>query len=267
MNELISWQAVVRISLLVSASLIGAAGCVTGAEHAPEHAPEHADNLAQQLEDDFGGPDGLLAFFRDHGDDEIREVLKDYDLGYVTQAAITDCPQYFSSAERNTWHSISGELYFIDSSGRPRRAYTYLPPVASESRNTSCQTSVGQWGDAEKPSSDYDGGHLIGSQLGGWGARANLVPQEANFNRGNYVQIENQMAKCGGLSKERMLYSITVSYPNSSTLVPSTWNVYIQDRVQGDFVSLNFQNVSQGGSNGTSERQRGVSFLSANGCN
>jgi hypothetical protein len=54
---------------------------------------------------------------------------------------------------------------------------------------------------------------------------------------------------------------------NSTTLIPNTWNVYIEDRTQGDNVSLNFQNAYQGGPNGTSERNRGVSFLSANGCN
>ncbi|WP_368669026.1 DNA/RNA non-specific endonuclease, partial [Corallococcus sp. CA053C] len=41
------------------------------------------------------------------------------------------------------------------------------PPQAFSSHHA--ETSVGQWGDAENPSNDYDGGHLIGSQLGGWG--------------------------------------------------------------------------------------------------
>lgn len=255
-----SRNAAFHLSLLVSASLVGATGCeVTG--------PELAGDPAQQLEDDFGGPGGLLEFFESHSEDEIRETLEAYELGYVTEASITDCPKTFPSDYRSTWYSLTGEHYYIDSAGRPSKAYSYLPPISSESRNDSCQASVGQWGDAANPGTDYDGGHMIGSQLGGWGARANLVPQEANFNRGNYAQLENKMAKCDGLSSGRMLYSITVSYPNSSTLIPSTWNVYIKDRTQGDYVSLNFKNVSQGGPNGTSERERGVSFLSANGCN
>jgi hypothetical protein len=260
MNKYISKRSVLHFSFLVSASLIGATGCeVTG--------PELANDPAQQLEDDFGGPGGLLEFFESHSEDEIREALATYELGYVTEAAITDCPQTFESSFRSTWHSITGEYYFIDSAGRPSKAYSHLPPVRSEVRNESCQAGVGQWGDAANPGTDYDGGHLIGSQLGGWGARANLVPQVANFNRGNYVQLENKMATCGGLSNGRMLYSITVSYQNSTTLIPNTWNVYIEDRTQGDNVSLNFQNAYQGGPNGTSERNRGVSFLSANGCN
>lgn len=261
MKNLISCNAVLRISLLVSASLLGATSC------AGTIGPALSDDPAQQLEDDFGGPNGLLEFFESHSEDEVRAILGEYQIGYVTADSITDCPKKFSSAERNTWHRINGEYYFVDSAGRPRRAYAYLPPVVTASRDDSCQASVGQWGDAENPSNDYDGGHMIGSQLGGWGARANLVPQDSNFNRGNYVQLENQMAKCKSLSSGRMLYSITVSYPSSSTLIPSTWNVYIEDRNQGDFVSLNFKNTDQGGSSGTSERNRGVSFLSANGCN
>jgi hypothetical protein len=260
MNKHISGKSAFHLSFLVSASLIGATGCeVTG--------PELASDPAQRLEDDFGGPAGLLEFFDSRSEGEIRATLEAYELGYVTQASITDCPQTFPSGFRSTWYSLTGEHYYIDSAGRPSKGYSHLPPVNSEARNDSCQASVGQWGDAANPGADYDGGHLLGSQLGGWGARANLVPQEANFNRGNYAQLENKMATCDGLSSGRMLYSVTVSYPNSTTLIPGTWNVYIEDRTQGDFVSLNFQNASQGGSNGTSERNRGVNFLTANGCN
>jgi hypothetical protein len=259
MNRSISWKTVSLVSLLASASLVGATGCDTTGQALPV-------DPAQQLEDDFGGPAGLLELFESHSEDEIRATLEAYDLGFEIQA-ITDCPKTFSSSYRTTWHKINGKYYYIDSAGRPSRAYAYLPPIATAARNDSCQTSVGQWGDQENPSVDYDGGHMIGSQLGGWGARANLVPQEANFNRGNYAQLENKMAKCGGLSNGRMLYSITVSYPTSSTLIPGNWNVYIQDRTIGDYVSLNFKNAHQGGPNGTSERERGVSFLTAKGCN
>ncbi|WP_437809873.1 DNA/RNA non-specific endonuclease [Sorangium sp. So ce1078] len=55
------------------------------------------------------------------------------------------------------------------------------------------------WGDTENPSNDDDGGHLNGSQLGGWGRRANLVPQDASFSRANWVALENKMALCGSL--------------------------------------------------------------------
>ena len=228
-----------------------------------------------QLERDFGGPAGLMSFFESHKEEEIRQALAPYEIGFrivtVTpedvQGLITDCPQYFPSGDRNIFHSLNGEYYFIDGSGRPNRAYSYLPPIAAEARNDSCQTSVGQWGDAADPSNDYDGGHLIGSQLGGWGKRANLVPQDANFNRGNWAQLENKMATCASLPAGRLRYYIGANYPNGSTLIPNNMTMQITNQSSGANVSLSFSNTDYGGSNGTNERNRGTTFLSGQGCN
>lgn len=230
------------------------------------------EEIAAQLERDFGGPDGLMDFFQSHSEEEIRQALAPYGIGYrvhgrVTAAVISDCPKNFPSADRSKWHNFDGEYYYIDSSGRPNKAYKYLPPISAAARIDSCQTSIGQWGDAENPSNDYDGGHLIGSQLGGWGGRANIVPQDANFNRGNWVQLENKMATCGSLPSGRLRYYITASYSNSTKLIPSTMLMEITNRSTGSYVRLSFQNVDYGGSNGTSERTRGVNWLSSQGCN
>ncbi|WP_441292357.1 DNA/RNA non-specific endonuclease [Sorangium sp. KYC3313] len=108
---------------------------------------------------------------------------------------------------------------------------------------------------------------MIGSQLGGWGGRANLVPQEANFNRGNWVALENKMATCGSLPSGRMRYYIGANYPNSSTLIPNNMTMEITNRSTGSSVSMSFANTDGGGSNGTSEKNRGVSWLSSQGCN
>jgi DNA/RNA non-specific endonuclease len=229
---------------------------------------------AQTLEDDFGGPGELMQFLSSASEAEIAELLGAYGMGYVVHPPaseddknIADCPQYFPSADRNQWHNFDGEFYYVDGSGRPQRAYKYMPPIASAPRNETCQGNVGRWGDAENPSNNYDGGHLIAASLGGWGKRANLVPQDSNFNQGNWNQIEQRMARCGGLASQRMLYQVTLGYPNSSTLIPSSFGLFLQDRTQGDSISLSFQNVDLGGPNGTSERQRAVNFLIANGCN
>lgn len=230
------------------------------------------EGVASQLEQDFGGPSGLMDFFESHTEEEIREAMALYGVGYVahgnvTAALISDCPKFFPSGDRSIWHNFDGEYYFIDSAGRPNRAYKYLPPIVAAPRIDSCQTSVGQWGDAENPSNDYDGGHLIGSQLGGWGGRANIVPQDANFNRGNWVQLENKMAKCGSLPSGRLRYSIGANYPNSTTLIPNTMTMEITNQSTGSYVSMSFANVDSGGSNGTNERTRGVNWLSSQGCN
>ena len=223
--------------------------------------------LIERIERDFGGARGVMDFFETHTDEEIRRAMEPYGVGFTTSGLITDCPKNFPTSDRNTWHTVGGEYYFIDGSGRPNRAYAYLPPIVAEARADSCQTSVGQWGDAENPSNDYDGGHLIGSQLGGWGKRANLVPQDANFNRGNWAQMENKMATCKSLPTGRLRYTVGANYPNSTTLIPNTMTMEIRNQSTGSTVSLSFSNTDSGGSNGTSERTRGVSFLTSQGCN
>lgn len=241
-------------------------------------APDPTDNLSdsdnpvEQLEHDLGGPDALLDFFSTSTEDEIRALLSEYGMGYEVHdlsasahQVISDCPQFFPSSDRNKWHAFDGEYYYIDGSGRPSNAYKYLPVISAAPRDDGCQASVGQWGDAVS-SNDFDGGHLVGSQLGGWGRRANLVPQDANFNRGNWAQIENKMAQCGGLPSGRLLYKTSAGYPNGSTLIPSTMGLFIKDMVQGDSIARTFQNVDYGGSNGTTYRTQVVDFLSAQGC-
>ena len=231
-----------------------------------------------RLELAHGGPDGLRQFFATHSNEAITAELAQYGIGFevhdmaqvkILEArpqAITDCNKFFPSTDRVKWHFFNGEYYYIDSAGRPNRAYADLPPIKAEARISNCQTAIGQWGDAENPSSDYDGGHLIGSQLGGWGGRANIVPQEANFNRGNWAQLENKMAKCGVLANATMRYSINVEYSNTTALVPSAFVMEIIRKSNGSKITLRFTNVTSGGTNGTAERQRGVDFLTANGC-
>lgn len=237
---------------------------------------------AGRLEEAHGGADGLRQFFNTHSTAQITAELAQYGIGYevhdpeegkaskIQEArpqAITDCAKFFPTADRTKWHSFNGEFYYIDSSGRPNKAYADLPPIKAEARQDACQTSIGQWGDAENPSNDYDGGHLIGSQLGGYGGRANIVPQDANFNRGNWAQLENKMAKCGVLATGAMRYSIDVAYPSSSALVPSSFTMVITRASNGAKITLKFTNVDGGGANGTAERTRGTDFLTANGCN
>ena len=225
-----------------------------------------------QLERDFGGPDRLMDFFESHTEDEIRRAMAPYHIGYNTvpqapQGLISDCPMFFPASDRNIWNAFDGEYYFIDSSGRPNRAYSYLPPIVAGTRSDSCQASVGQWGDAADPSNDYDGGHMIGSQLGGWGKRANLVPQDANFNRGNWAVLENKMATCASLPSGRLRYYIGANYPNGSTIIPNNMTMQITNQATSANVSLSFSNTDGGGSNGTNEKNSGVTFLTNQGCN
>jgi len=264
--------AVLRATAALALALQLLGGCGGGGDIS------EPDDMAGRLEAAHGGADGLRQFFDTHGEDEIRAELGRFGIGYEVHASmsrmqeakaqlISDCVKFFPTADRVKWHNFDGEYYYIDSSGRPNKAYADLPPIVAEARQDSCQTSIGQWGDAEDPSNDYDGGHLIGSQLGGWGGRANIVPQDANFNRGNWAQLENKMAKCGVLASGAMRYSIDVGYPSSSALVPSSFTMTITRQSNGAKVTLHFTNVDGGGPNGTAERTRGTDFLTANGCN
>lgn len=230
------------------------------------------EGAVSQLERDFGGPSRLMDFFESHTEDEIQRALAPYNIGYRTitegpQGLITDCPKFFPSSDRNIFHSLNGEYYYIDGAGRPNRAYSYLPPIAAEVRNDSCQLNVGQWGDQENPSNDYDGGHMIGSQLGGWGKRANLVPQDANFNRGNWATLENKMATCASLPAGRLRYYIGSNYPNSTTVIPNNMTMQFTNQSSGANLTLSFDNTDYGGSNGTNQKNSGVSFLTNQGCN
>lgn len=200
-----------------------------------------------------GGIDGALG--------EVGGELED-----VTSELISDCPMYFASADRSTWRAFDGEYYYIDSVGRPLQAYKYLPPIVTAPRITACQTNIGRWGDAENPQDDYDGGHLIGSQLGGWGGRANIVPQNANLNRGNWVALENKLARCGALPSGQLKYEVAVHYPDSTTLIPDTMSMTMTNRSTGDSVAVSFENVAYGGVDGASAKDRGIAFLVAQGC-
>ncbi|MDM4765777.1 DNA/RNA non-specific endonuclease [Pelomonas sp. SE-A7] len=276
MLRISSSVAALRPTLALALMLQVLSGCGGGDDRGLTDSQEPV----ARLEAAYGGADGLRQFFDTHSAAQISAELSKYGIGYevhevetkskIQEAkpqAITDCVKYFPTADRTKWHNFNGEYYYIDSNGRPNKAYADLPPIKAEARQDSCQTSIGQWGDAENPSNDYDGGHLIGSQLGGWGGRANIVPQDANFNRGNWAQLENKMATCGGLATGAMRYSIDVAYPSASALVPSSFTMTITKQSNGAKVTMKFTNVDGGGPNGTADRIRGTDFLAANGCN
>ena len=75
------------------------------------------------------------------------------------------------------------------------------------------------------------------------------------------------MAKCAVLPTGRMRYYIGANYPNTTTLIPSTMTMELKNQSSGSYVLLSFSNVDYGGSNGTNEKNRGVTFLSNQGCN
>jgi hypothetical protein len=226
-----------------------------------------SDTGADHLEAEFGGPAGLMAFFDSTPDSTIATTLNAHAIAFArNDATLTECETTFPEGDRATWHAFDGEFYFIEAHGRPNRAYKYLPPIVEADRIEACQGNVGRWGDSEDESNDYDGGHMVGSQLGGYGGRVNLVPQDANFNRGNWVQIENTAAKCGALPDERIFYYVRAEYDDETSLVPKTMSLTLENRDTEESVSFTFKNVDGGGPEGTEQRTQAVEFLKAQGC-
>jgi len=119
----------IRYALGVAVLVGGAAGCV-------------ADDAITALEYDLGGPNGVMDLFQNNSEGEVREKLADYGIEYRTSDLISDCPKYFPASDRSFWQSFDGEFYYIESNGRPSRAYKYLPPIAAEARNDSCQAAA-----------------------------------------------------------------------------------------------------------------------------
>ncbi len=266
--------------LLVAA--VALAGCDTdGAELplGPDRAAP-ADTAYARLLEDVGGVAGLGALLQTASNGELAATFARYGMQFevVDRAAveatwedqgrmmdITACPQFFPSGDRTKWFRLVGaggaEDHYIDSRGRPLTAYKTLPPVVTAARQETCQANVGNWGTA---GTTYDGGHLIGSQLGGWGGRANLVPQQYNFNRGNWVRIENQLALCARLGSGAVQYHVDVDYPNTTTLTPSAFHADVG--IGGAWKSADFTNTSGGGTNGTATATSMITWLQGRGC-
>lgn len=218
---------------------------------------EGEPGLAARLDDPEVAPNKQLP-----ANSLLARAASDHATG--RSAGLDACPQYFEEPYRNAWFKFNGEWYRTDSEGRPLEAYTELPPIQKEARAQTCQREVGRWGDASG-TGDYDGGHMIGSQLGGYGKRINMVPQETDFNQVHWVKVENRMAGCYQLAKKRFRYWVAVTYPNSTTLVPSRMLLYIEDTADGEAIELEFDNAVQG-QDGIDERERGVKFLEERGC-
>ncbi len=229
--------------------------------------------------DDLGGPFALVSLL-DGPEATAEATLARYGVGLDVpdttavppeagdvDASIFGCPEFFLAADRNQvfWdlpHAGAQEAHYVDASGRPAAALKVLPPAMAYERSPVCQAAVGNWG---TPPSDYDGGHLIGSQLGGWGRRANLVPQNSNFNRGNWAQIENALTACNALAGVRVAYEVYVTYSDASAITPTRFEARVTFS-PGPSNSVVFDNVRGGGDGGTAKRQAFVAWLQSNGC-
>jgi DNA/RNA non-specific endonuclease len=166
----------------------------------------------------------------------------------------------------SAWHSIDGEHYYVDEFGRPTRAFALLPHASVHMRrgvrDLSAQYAVGRWGDRAAFLRDYDGGHLIGAQFGGYGRRINLVPQAKTFNRGAWVYVENAIAEAIRQARPGALaYYVRVKYPDEKTDIPSHMGLFLTNRLNGRSRYVEFRNHGNGGWLSWLMRQQAVEFF------
>ncbi|HEY0095239.1 MAG TPA: hypothetical protein VGB96_12985, partial [Archangium sp.] len=46
------------------------------------------EEISSQMERDFGGPNGLMDFFESHTEEEIRQAMAPYGVGYVNRGRV-----------------------------------------------------------------------------------------------------------------------------------------------------------------------------------
>ncbi|WON77937.1 DNA/RNA non-specific endonuclease [Serratia sp. UGAL515B_01] len=92
--------------------------------------------------------------------------------------------------EANTVYKVDGnKVYHTDELGRVKMVEADLTPMTKD-RNTYQQRKAGKSGEATD-----EGGHLLASIFDGPGEKLNLVPMDANLNKGAWKKLENSWAK------------------------------------------------------------------------
>ncbi|MFC5600939.1 DNA/RNA non-specific endonuclease [Deinococcus cellulosilyticus] len=195
---------------------------------------------------------------------ELNDFFEKSHLNFVDETsslekqAITDCPRLFPPEDRGL-RKVGRQLSMIDSIGRPQNAQIWYPPKPqSLYSRVACQQQVGAMGQTGD-----QGGHLIGYTLSGYNKRANMVPQNGNFNTGYWRVIEGYIRECmnskSATSVHPVLYRVGVAYPNNTTVRPDRFTLTlhkykivlgITTPVPEYTILAVFQNQPQGGPNG-----------------
>ncbi|WP_084000320.1 DNA/RNA non-specific endonuclease [Actinomadura kijaniata] len=132
--------------------------------------------------------------------------------GWALRYPQVPCVQYLTP---NTAYTAIHRTYRTDAIGRPRRASVNTLSQRTSPRSP-CEPTVGAWGPP-----GYQGGHLIAATLRGVSERYNLVPMQGNqINQGLMKAIENGAKRC--LTRAAVTgYTITLTYPAGTSVVPA----------------------------------------------
>lgn len=206
-----------------------------------------ADDEFYRMLKDVGGMNAYTELLNLGDDEAISDLHDRYLWSYSDMSTpIDNGPTFTSRALQNDfsvrgceWHIRTADRGYtikmnddnfvvIDNVGRPFRSWVdwdLFDNVSAAARDNSCTSKVGNWG-----VSGDQGGHLVGAELGGWGARANVAPQNGNLNTGKW---RSKIEAAGKLCENRRLYragkyEAYVLYDNNTTVRPSHFVAQIQ---------------------------------------
>ncbi|WP_231570559.1 hemagglutinin repeat-containing protein [Aeromonas dhakensis] len=121
------------------------------------------------------------------GEKGAAQVLREVEVSSGGKGAWT---KELNKPEPNTIYKVDGnKTYQTDSLGRVEKVESNLS-LTKNDRNTYQQCVAGKCG-----ISGDEGGHLIASVFNGPGERLNLLPMNANLNKGAWKKMENVWAK------------------------------------------------------------------------
>lgn len=180
----------------------------TTSEQAPEVEESAIERTPEQVTED-DQPDPKAAPEIIHAEDEVRPEALEPNIVY----------------ERN------GYEYKTDELGRTQLVTGDLD--LTEGNRTPLQTEVGHMGvDGD------EGGHLIGTRFNGPTDAFNLVPQDANLNRGEWKAMENSWAD--GMSNGQEVKVMVEPVYGDNSIRPESFEVLSQ--VDGELTYTSFLN-------------------------
>lgn len=144
--------------------------------------------------------------------------------------------------------------WVINSQGTTIAAYGILHGRSSEGRTANESATTIKVGQSTRTThNDYtlgkdDGGHIICSNIAGSNGIINIVPQNSNFNRGAYRQMEKGIADDLDAGSQ-IKFRIDLSYGSSDSHRPDAFSVVLEimrPNGQLDFKSFDFYNVIGG---------------------
>lgn len=190
---------------------------------------------------DLGGYSQFSAFLRKNAQspEVVQQKFSQYGLKYnapnskmLAPLNYRDCVKFFPTADRGQTFTIIEHLMnsSIDGEGRPFLSSKIFPAYGLKDRQPKCQAWIGNLF-TDNSYIDWQGGHLIGYESGGYGGRANVVPQNSNFNGGRYQILEKTLRSCTNLWQPRIggtgnvEQNVQVFYKLPQDIIPFGWQV------------------------------------------